>query len=1079
MRSNVVLLSPQGGIPASSVLRRVAIDPPDPTSETRVEGGRLQSLDTVAAALSMSSAGTLYQLVDLANEALALDPHLASIAVRRFGTVASAPWELAPAKGPDVDKELAKELAEEATAFLETLPGDSQGGPGGFTQLLLDIMWATYHGRAASELVWEDPSAGELASIEWIHPRRIALDRNRMPYVDPRLADPPMTGWYRPTGRDRELVSLCDPRTRGKFIYATSRYFAEHPEREGLAYRSIYWAAFKRFGMRERMVLAETYAKPYKVIEVAEGASVDPAVLEQVMQEVEAAGSSTSTVRMPKGLTLRIEWPQEVGSILTANTEAVNEELSKLWLGQTMTTTDGSSRAQAEVHERQQNLIAFLDAELAQRVITEQVLKPRALMRGGEKELRHCPRLRLRVGAQADRLVESQVIEKAVSLGMQVSALEAHEKLGLRVPADGEEILGPPAQAAPALGPDGEPLPPGAPPPDGAPPAGPVTPPEDGPPAPGTPPPPKAGRKAEGGPPDGAVKAEAFGEAVALYDEDQPRDDGGRWTSGGGGGGAKPKVEAPARVRSDVTRAAQVARELAKGGRTSVSRADLVEGMGREPTNREWAAFRNEAKARQHLQVEAPEPKAAPAPPAPAPPPEPDEKPAKGDLTAKKGKGEEGASPRPAVRAPYTLPPAERYGVKPEDLELPAGWATTEERATERQRELDEQRGGPAPTPKAVSGTMAEGARAVRDNARALLRSYRSTLSGEEYSAARDWVDDTAEAFGEAFPEAEAADVDAIMRDAVDRLMVQHYESERRALTDHGLRHILGDIDNGRQILDALEEGGTKIDKGDRLASSLALALHDYGYLAPTQRGTFKNDAHPALSARVYEADNREAFARVLGDQRADWITHAIATHPFAAVDWEADPLTSALRTADNLSIFAPQKLPTLFTAIEGAVTDLKAMRAAKTDASFEVIKTRLTDRVAKAQNVSERQRSQLQKALGEVSRFTPKVMLSRLAGDLDGFTFGGGVLDVGIRYTEAASAISEVFHDRNADFLKFASDLGAAKEDLTDPAKVAAGVDLKQGGRTVIRIHVNDLPANILDAGADEALELAETPAS
>lgn len=610
-RPNVVMLDPKGSLPASSVLRRVAIEPADPLDEARYEGGRLTSLDTIASALAGLHGGNLGQYIDLANEAMAMDPHLASVAVRRFGTIAAAEWELVPAVGPDVDKERAKDEAEEATAFLEELPGDEQGGPGGVEQLILDLTWALYHGRAALELVWSDSGEGELASIEWIPPRRIGLDRRRMPYVDPRTSDSPMSGWWRPS--TREAVPLADPKMWGKFIFAAARQFGEQAEREGLAYRSIYWAAFKRFGMRERIILAETYAKPYKILGVQEGASVDEATLRKVQDEVEAAGSSLTTVRLPRGMTLGIEWPQEVGGILRANTETVNEEISKLYLGQTMTTADGSSRSQAEVHERQQNLLHFLDAAWAQRVLTAQLLRPRAMMRGGEEGLRHCPRFKLKLGAEPDRLAEAQVLEKAVGLGMQVSAIEAHERLGFRMPADGEEILGAPAMAAPP-GEDGQP-PPGAP---GAPPDGAVPPPAGGPPPGGGDQGPPEPQKPAGGAPDGekpppkkAAKLEAgeaaYAEVLRLYREDQERDDHGRFAPEGAGaeGGASPAPSGgrPPRVRSDVDAAVRVAREARDRGEKSVSRAALVKALGREPTGREWAAFRNEAKARLGLEV--------------------------------------------------------------------------------------------------------------------------------------------------------------------------------------------------------------------------------------------------------------------------------------------------------------------------------------------------------------------------------------------------------------------------------------------------------------------------------------------
>lgn len=53
---------------------------------------------------------------------------------------------------------------------------------------------------------------------------------------------------------------------------------------------------------------------------------------------------------------------------------AMNEELSILILGQSMTTTNGSSRSQAEVHERQQELIIKSDRNYIENTLNEVVL---------------------------------------------------------------------------------------------------------------------------------------------------------------------------------------------------------------------------------------------------------------------------------------------------------------------------------------------------------------------------------------------------------------------------------------------------------------------------------------------------------------------------------------------------------------------------------------------------------------------------------------------------------------------------------------------------------------------------------
>jgi predicted ABC-type ATPase len=364
-----------------------------------------------------------------------------------------------------------------------------------------------------------------------------------------------------------------------------------------------------------------------------------------------------------------------------------------------------------------------------------------------------------------------------------------------------------------------------------------------------------------------------------------------------------------------------------------------------------------------------------------------------------------------------------------------------------------------------VKGTAKEAAADLSKNATLAVSQYARKLSGDDALIANGWAQDTVGALVEAFPDADAGKIDAIMRDAVDRLVYQHRESTRRALTDHGIRHIVGDVENATQIMDAMQGGGLGITAKDRAIVSLALVNHDYGYASPDMRDTFKNAPHVTYSAQLYDRDLRDTYAEVMGEQNADWITYAIATHSDAALDWEKEPLASAVRMADNFSLFEAQKLPALFREIDGAKKDLESMWFAGRDKdakAFDAAKERLLGRV-KGADLDDESKTQLGVALKDVSIMSAKFMMWRLAGDLSGFEYGD--LGEGARgvtahltYKDDSHLMRDMFGVTAPEFLAFAKDLGADEKDLSDDKKIRDGIELRSGGKLAARIVVDNV---------------------
>jgi phage gp29-like protein len=129
----------------------------------------------------------------------------------------------------------------------------------------------------------------------------------------------------------------------------------------------------------------------------------------------------------------------------------MDSQVSKAVLGQTMTTDDGSSRAQAEVHDEVRTDLRDADAgQLAETLERDLVIPYIVLNHGPQKAY---PKVCLREPESADVTVLSEALGILVPLGLRVEASEVRDKLGFSDPAPDAECL----QQAPVVQPDAPP----------------------------------------------------------------------------------------------------------------------------------------------------------------------------------------------------------------------------------------------------------------------------------------------------------------------------------------------------------------------------------------------------------------------------------------------------------------------------------------------------------------------------------------------------------------------------------------------------------------------------------------------
>ena len=427
--------SRQAGVSNIQALRQALFSREIPVTELwRTYYGRQVDLNRIEQAIRGAEVGMMRPLTDLTREMIDRDPTLGNLVQKRFRSLAALDWDVLPAVGPGIDNERAGEMAGVVRDQIGRIPN--------LRKRIFQLAWGFCDGRSANELFWKGPMYGsvrwQLTGMGWIHPRRIAFGPER----EFRIVDGLYSTSYFPAIGE----ALRD--WPHKFVQLQAQLFGEYPEREGLGPRSLYWAFFKRFGQRERLILAELFGKPWRIIEADKDALTVGGDKEDVAAADEqiAALGGANIARLPRGMHLNVVQPQgDVGGRTHKEiiTDA-NEELEKLWVGQTSTSESrpqGLNSKQSETHKDEQNLILQGDSWDISEAIEDGIVDSICVLNWGEESLSHAPSFMLKADPAADRTVEIDRLGKAVASGLPIALEEAYEVAGYRPPRADEARL--------------------------------------------------------------------------------------------------------------------------------------------------------------------------------------------------------------------------------------------------------------------------------------------------------------------------------------------------------------------------------------------------------------------------------------------------------------------------------------------------------------------------------------------------------------------------------------------------------------------------------------------------------------
>jgi phage gp29-like protein len=372
--------------------------------------------------LRAADAGDLQEALALFEQMEEKDPHLFSVAQTRRLAVTGLPWRIVSAAevepdGP-FDRGLADAAAEYCRAALRRIDR--------FEGVLRHLSLAIGRNIAVAELVWEIGEAGpELVDV-------VPVDFSRLT-----------------TGRLGEVRILTDDEPRdgvplppGKSIVHAPHAASGHPMRGGLMRVSALSYLGKHFAIKDWLIFAEIFGMPVRIARYEPNAS--PEEKRELLEMLRRLGADAAGI-FSKAVELEIKQTRVPGDVNPYESlcHYFNRELSKAWLGQTLTTDTARAIANlsaAEVHDRVRRDLRDDDLRNEAWTLRRDLLGELTRLRFGDAA--EPPHFRRYSEQPQDPRALGRSLSVAVNqLGLKVSSRWAHAALGIPAAVPGEEIL--------------------------------------------------------------------------------------------------------------------------------------------------------------------------------------------------------------------------------------------------------------------------------------------------------------------------------------------------------------------------------------------------------------------------------------------------------------------------------------------------------------------------------------------------------------------------------------------------------------------------------------------------------------
>ena len=364
----------------------------------------------MAQVLRDAAEGAAEEFLVLTEELEETDPHYRAVLSTRKLAVTGLEPEVEAASATARDEEIAAFVREVVSA-----PA--------FAGLMMDLLDGLGKGYAVCQIIWD--TSGERwrpAGYEWVDPRAFVWDSRRRRLL---LKDDDGKGQDMPPAR---------------FVVHVPRLKSGNPVRGALA-RVCAWAAlYKNYTLKDWMRFLDVYGMPVRLGKYSATATEEDK--RKLLRALYALGSDAAAV-VPASASIEFvqagSGMRSGGPVFGEMAEYIDRQLSKAVLGQTMTTDDGSSLAQARVHEEVRGDILRADARQLAASISRDLIRPLVALNFGADAA--APRLSLPVVEAEDIKTWAETVAVFVDRGLPVSRRQVRDKLGLDEPEGEKDAL--------------------------------------------------------------------------------------------------------------------------------------------------------------------------------------------------------------------------------------------------------------------------------------------------------------------------------------------------------------------------------------------------------------------------------------------------------------------------------------------------------------------------------------------------------------------------------------------------------------------------------------------------------------
>lgn len=252
---------------------------------------------------------------------------------QRRDALLSAPWEVEPASEASADVAVADFIREMVNAL------DWDRITGG-------MHYGIWYGHAIGECMWELRDGKIwLADVRVRDRRRFGYDREGGLHLNKS------TGW----------VQMPE---RKFWVFNTGADHDDEPYGLGLAHWCYWLVFFKRNDIKWWLVFQEKFACPTIKGTAPAGVFKDESLRNEVLAQLRKFATD-SAILAPDGVVVELlEAARSGASSYAELCEKMDDAIAKVILSQTMTTDNGSSRSQAEVHEGVRDMVVKSDSDL-------------------------------------------------------------------------------------------------------------------------------------------------------------------------------------------------------------------------------------------------------------------------------------------------------------------------------------------------------------------------------------------------------------------------------------------------------------------------------------------------------------------------------------------------------------------------------------------------------------------------------------------------------------------------------------------------------------------------------------------